>query len=288
MMKMENRDLYSKEQQAEIEKLESQLTMKDSDALDKIQDIATLTQRIKTNEDSYNKILSNPEAAAVRFEAERATAAKTAYNLINQRNAEIASNYIKEMDNNLAAQKDITQEQKEKFVYNLLRQSVSNPDILDVIDKQGLLPQYQKQVQDAKEWSKTTNDLDAVITNLDWSDEQKANARQALTDIEQQSADKDELLKNIESVIDNSQSGQAKTDLDTILKGMEDLGYQRDATVTESRKKRKDREEEDKKKIERKKMKLNKLPKMLLTKRQQRMQKLHKRLLKEKLLRMLP
>lgn len=70
MMKMENRDLYSKEQQAEIEKLESQLTMKDSDALDKIQDIATLTQRIKTNEDSYNKILSNPEAAAVRFEAE--------------------------------------------------------------------------------------------------------------------------------------------------------------------------------------------------------------------------
>lgn len=253
MMKEENRDLYSKEQQAEIEKLESQLTMKDSDALDKIQDIATLTQRIKTNEDSYNKILSNPEAAAVRFEAERATAAKTAYNLINQKNAEIVSNYIKEMDNNLAAQKDTTQEQKEKFVYNLLRQSVSNPDILNVIDKQGLLPQYQKQVQDAKEWSKTTNDLDAVITNLDWSDEQKANARQALTDIEQQSADKDELLKNIESAIDNSQSGQAKADLDTILKDMEDLGYQRDATVTESRKKRKDREEEDKKKIEEKK-----------------------------------
>lgn len=253
MMKEENRDLYSKEQQAEIEKLESRLTMKDSNALDKIQDIATLTQRIKTNEDSYNKILSNPEAAAVRFEAERATAAKAAYNFINQKNAEIASNFIKEMDNNLAAQKDITQEQKEKLVYNLLRQSVSNPDILDVIDKQGLLPQYQKQVQDAKEWSKTTNDLDAVITNLDWSDEQKANARQALTDIEQQSADKDELLKNIESAIDNSQSGQAKADLDTILKGMEDLGYQRDATVTESRKKRKDREEEDKKKIEEKK-----------------------------------
>ena len=256
MMKKENRGLYSKEQQAEIEKLESQLTMKDSDALDKIQDIATLTQRIKTNEDSYNKILSNPEAAAVRFEAERATAAKAAYNLINQKNAEIVSNYIKEMDNNLAAQKDITQEQKETFVYNLLRQSVSNPDILDVIDKQGLLPQYQKQVQDAKEWSKTTNDLDAVITNLDWSDEQKTNARQALTDIEQQSADKDELLKNIESAIDNSQSGQARVDLDTILKGMEDLGYQRDATVTESRKKRKDREEEDKKKIEEKKNKV--------------------------------
>ena len=253
MMKKENRDLYSKEQQAEIEKLESKLTMKDSDALDKIQDIATLTQRIKTNEDSYNKILSNPEAAAVRFEAERATAAKAAYNLINQKNAEIVSNYIKEMDNNLAAQKDITQEQKETFVYNLLRQSVSNPDILDVIDKQGLLPQYQKQVQDAKEWSKTTNDLDAVITNLDWSDEQKTNARQALTDIEQQSADKDELLKNIESAIDNSQSGQARVDLDIILKGMEDLGYQRDATVTESRKKRKAREEEDKKKIEEKK-----------------------------------
>lgn len=249
MMKKENRYLYSKEQQAEIKKLESQLTMKDSDALDKIQDIATLTQRIKTNEDSYNKILSNPEAAAVRFEAERATAAKTAYNLINQKNAEIVSNYIKEMDNNLAVQKDI----KETFVYNLLRQSVSNPDILNVIDKQELLPQYQKQVQDAKEWSKTTNDLDAVITNLDWSDEQKANARQALTDIEQQSADKDELLKNIESAIDNSQSGQARVDLDTILKGMEDLGYQRDATVTESRKKRKDREEEDKKKIEEKK-----------------------------------
>lgn len=45
MMKSENRDLYSKEQQREIEKLEKRLLIKDADALQKVQDIALLTQR---------------------------------------------------------------------------------------------------------------------------------------------------------------------------------------------------------------------------------------------------
>ena len=39
--------------------------MRDADALQKIQDIALLTQRIDSNKDAYSRMAQNPEAAAV-------------------------------------------------------------------------------------------------------------------------------------------------------------------------------------------------------------------------------
>lgn len=248
MMKAENRDLYSKEQQREIEKLEKSLLMKDADALQKIQDIALLSQRISANQDAYSRMAKNPEAAAVELEAQRAQAAEAAYKLINQRNAETIADYIYEFDEGMKGHTDITEEAKNQFVFKTLRKL--NSTLLDTIDEDTLLPQYQQQVADAKEWGKTVDDIMAVISQSDRDDTWKENTLKNIDTIVENSNNKAEILASLEKVIDDVNNPNATSSLDYVLNGLESLGYQRDATTLENRKQRKTREAEEKRKKE--------------------------------------
>lgn len=248
MMKAENRDLYSKEQQREIEKLEKSLLMKDADALQKIQDIALLSQRISANQDAYSRMAKNPEAAAVELEAQRAQAAEAAYKLINQRNAETITDYINEFDEGMKGHADITDEAKNQFVFKTLRKL--NSTLLDTIDEDTLLPQYQQQVKDAKEWGKTVDDIMAVISQSDRDDAWKENTLKNIETIVENSNNKAEILASLEKVIDDVNNPNATSSLDYVLNGLESLGYQRDATTLENRKQRKTREAEEKRKKE--------------------------------------
>ena len=248
MMKPENRDLYSKEQQREIEKLEKGLLMKDAGALQKVQDIALLTQRIDANQDAYSRMARNPEAAAVELEAQRAQAAEAAYKLINQRNAETIIDYINEFDEGMKGHTDITEEAKNQFVFKTLRKL--NSTLLDLIDEDTLLPQYQQQVADAKEWGKTVDDIMAVISQSDRDDTWKENTLKNIDTIVENSNNKAEILASLEKVIDDVNNPDATSSLDYVLNGLESLGYQRDATTLENRKQRKTREAEEKRKKE--------------------------------------
>lgn len=248
MMKAENRDLYSKEQQREIEKLEKSLLMKDADALQKIQDIALLSQRISANQDAYSRMAKNPEAAAVELEAQRAQAAEAAYKLINQRNAETIADYINEFDESMKGHTDITDEAKNQFVFKTLRKL--NSALLDTIDEDTMLPQYQQQVADAKEWGKTVDDIMAVISQSDRDNTWKENTLKNIDTIVENSNNKAEILASLEKVIDDVNNPDATSSLDYILNGLESLGYQRDATTLENRKQRKTREAEEKRKKE--------------------------------------
>lgn len=248
MMKAENRELYSKEQQREIEKLEKRLLMKDADALQKIQDIALLSQRISANQDAYSRMAKNPEAAAVELEAQRAQAAEAAYKLINQRNAETIADYINEFDEGMKGHADITDEAKNQFVFKTLRKL--NSTLLDTIDEDTLLPQYQQQVKDAKEWGKTVDDIMAVISQSDRDDAWKENTLKNIDTIVENSNNKAEILASLEKVIDDVNNPNATSSLDYVLNGLESLGYQRDATTLENRKQRKTREMEEKRKKE--------------------------------------
>ncbi len=244
MMKAENRDLYSKEQQREIEKLEKSLLMKDADALQKIQDIALLTQRIDANQDAYSRMAKNPEAAAVELEAQRAQAAEAAYKLINLRNAETIADYINEFDEGMKGHADITEEAKNQFVFKTLRKL--NSTLLDIIDEDTLLSQYQQQVKDAKEWGKTVEDIMAVISQSDRDDTWKENTLKNIDTIVENSNNKAEILASLEKVIDDVNNPDATSSLDYVLNGLESLGYQRDATTLENRKQRKIREADEK------------------------------------------
>lgn len=248
MMKPENRELYSKEQQREIEKLEKRLLMKDADALQKVQDIALLTQRIDANQDAYSRMARNPEAAAVELEAQRAQAAEAAYKLINQRNAETIADYINEFDEGIKGHADITEEAKNQFVFKTLRKL--NSTLLDTIDEDTLLPQYQQQVADAKEWGKIVDDIMAVISQSDKDDAWKENTLKNIDTIVENSNNKAEILASLEKVIDDVNNPDATSSLDYVLNGLESLGYQRDATTLENRKQRKTREAEEKRKKE--------------------------------------
>lgn len=248
MMKSENKDLYSKEQQREIEKLEKSLLMKDADALQKIQDISLLTQRIDANQDAYSRMAKNPEAAAVELEARRAQAAEAAYKLINQRNAETIADYINEFDEGMKGHADITEEAKNQFVFKTLRKL--NSTLLDTIDEDTLLPQYQQQVANAKEWGKTVDDIMAVISQSDRDDAWKENTLKNIDTIVENSNNKAEILASLEKVIDDVNNPDATSSLEYVLNGLESLGYQRDATTLENRKQRKIREAEEKRKKE--------------------------------------
>lgn len=248
MMKAENRDLYSKEQQREIEKLEKNLLIKDADALQKVQDIALLSQRISANQDAYSRMAKNPEAAAVELEAQRAQAAEAAYKLINQRNAETIADYINEFDEGMKGHADISDEAKNKFVFKTLRKL--NSTILDTIDEDTLLPQYQQQVADAKEWGKTVEDIMAVISQSDRDETWKENTLKNIDTIVENSNNKAEILASLEKVIDDINNPDATSSLDYVLNGLESLGYQRDATTLENRKQRKTREAKEKRKKE--------------------------------------
>lgn len=250
MMKSENRELYSKEQQREIEKLEKRLLMKDADALQKIQDIALLSQRISANQDAYSRMAKNPEAAAVELETQRAQAAEAAYKLINQRNAETIADYINEFDEGMKGHADITDEAKNQFVFKTLRKL--NSTLLDTIDEDTLLPQYQQQVADAKEWGKTVEDFMAVISQSDRDETWKENTLKNIDTIVENSNNKAEILASLEKVIDDVNNPDATSSLDYVLNGLESLGYQRDATTLENRKQRKIRETEEKRKKEEK------------------------------------
>lgn len=248
MMREENRDFYSDAQKAEIEKLEHQLLMKDTDALQKIQDIALLTQRLHTNVDAHSRILSNPEAAAIQLEAQREAAAMSAYHLINQKNAHVVTEWVNNMDESLAPYEDITQKDKEDYVYRELRRL--NPTLLDILDEEQLLPKYQKQVQDAKAWSKIVTDIDAVISRTEGTEEHQNHLKDTVHQIVELAQNKDEILSLLDKAIDDTQNAETQRDLESILQSMEKMGYQRDATVLENRKKRKEREEAQQKQEE--------------------------------------
>lgn len=249
MMNKDTRGLYSKEQVAEIEKLEKQLLMKDSDALNKIQDIATLTQRINSNEDAYSRMIQNPEAAAVRFEAQRASSVRNVYNLINQKAAETIKNWVDSFDEGLSVHKDVSQAEKDDWVYRTLRTNV-NSEILEMIDKQNMLPKYQKQVKDAIEWAKTTEDLDAVLSTSDLDENEKKSLDNEISNIVEASNSREEILSKLREY-GNTDDPVLKRGINAVLTGLENIGKVDDAVETPKNKK--DREEENRKTIEKKK-----------------------------------
>lgn len=241
MLNPENRSLYNEAQQREISKLEQRLLMRDGDALSKIQDIAKLTQRVATNEDAYSRMAQNPEAAAVALESQRAQAADTAYKLINQRNAETVADFIGQFEEGMKGHNDVSQDTKNEFVFRTLRKM--SPTLLDIVEEDNMLPQYQQQVQDAKEWGKAVADIDAVINNTEESQEWKNTVNRAVSNVVENASNKDGIMANLEKAIDDVNNSQVAQDFEKVLNGLEQLGYQRDATIVESRKQRKEREE---------------------------------------------
>lgn len=240
-------DPYNTAQRKQIEKLKARLKTQDKtgDPLQKIQDIALLTQRIAQNEDAYHRISRNPDAAALQLEKQQKEAAEKAVELINYRNANILTSYIYEMSDALVGRKDISKKQIEDYVYRTLRNK--NSTLLDIIENENLIPIYYPQVQKAKEWAHVTSDIDAVLSNMDRDEAQDAAIRKDIDRVIEPATSREEIITNLERAIDNSSDAQMQKDYEELLDGLQKLGYQRDTTVIENRKQRKEREEAQRK-----------------------------------------
>ena len=257
-LKEGEKDPYSPAQRKQIEKLKAQLKNFDKigDPIQKIQDIALLTQRIAQNEDAYHRMSRNPDAAAVQLERQKKVAAEKAYNLINERNAETLASYINEVERALKSWRKYSKDDLDNIAYRNLR--TKSLTLLDLIEKNNLLPQYATQVQKAKDWAKITSDIDAVINSTNKDQAWKDNLSRNVESIIQRADSKEDIVANLEKVIDDVSNPQVAQDFETILKGLENLGYQRDATVVESRKQAKERAERAKQKLEEEKKKTEK------------------------------
>lgn len=250
MMSKENRDLYSDEQKREIEKLEQKLVTKDADALQKIQDIALLTQRISTSQDAYARMASNPLAAAKAFDEQRLASAQEAAGILDHNFAEniadVMRNTAQELQKNVHSDSD--KEVADNLIYNSLRRL--NYRTLDIMDMDDMLPEYKTQLDKAKEWSKVTNDIDAIISTSGKNADGQKSLRDNIDSILSKVDSKDDIIPTLEKVVDDTDGTEVSKDVEYILNELEKLNYQRDATILENRKKKREREEEERKKKE--------------------------------------
>lgn len=101
MLDPDNRNMYSDAQLKEIDNLSGRLNMKDPGAIDKIHDIARLSQQMDRVMDSYKRLNQHPEGAALAIETDRNVAAHAAYQLIDRRFAKDIANFIAEFDDKI-------------------------------------------------------------------------------------------------------------------------------------------------------------------------------------------
>ena len=258
MMNEENQNLYTKAQRKQIEKLRRSLDKEDLDGAQKIQDIALLIRRIRANEDAYTRMANNPEAATEALEEQRVQASIAAYKLINKRNAQIAADYLSKAVQSLSRRSNVGEAEINDYVYNILR--TLNTQYLDIIDKDDLLPDHHVQVKEAKAWGKTLSDIMGVINHSDREEGHKRNLINSIANYVATAPDRKGIMDTLEkAVTDLRESDHAMAkDIENLLTDLQKIGYQRNATIIESRKEKEKREEEQKKRDEEAKRELEK------------------------------
>lgn len=259
MLREDNRSLYSKRQLSQIDKLKQELLDKDPDALQKVQDIATLTRRIATNKEAYAKMAEHPKAAAWQLDFQRTKAATNAYRTLNRRNAQVVADYVEKATRSLKGRVGITEDQLNDFVFKFLR--TVNTEFLDTIDEEGLLPAYQREIHSAKSWGKTLQDIVSLVRFSNQSPEQKRQTLNDLSDIIAPARNQEEVMKELEKALKSakeSNNTKAVQDYEKLLSGLEKLGHLRDSTVTESKKEQEEREKKQKERDEAAKQELAK------------------------------
>lgn len=242
MMHKDNRKLYSAEQRKEIEKLETELQQKDADALQKIQDIGSLTRRIATTEDAYSRISQSPEAAAYQYDIQETLAAQLGHDLINYNNAELLSKSIYKIikEHEKANNITLSDAEKSETIYRGLRSYPTRT--LDIIEKEGMMPKAVDEVHRAKEWAKTLDDISAVIYTANKPEDWKKNMASALDSVLKGAKDKADLMTQLEKIVDDTEGTETSKDVELVLQGLEKLDYQRNTSMVEAREKRKERE----------------------------------------------
>nr|DAT77989.1 MAG TPA: hypothetical protein [Caudoviricetes sp.] len=241
-----NRENFSKEKQAVIDKAIARLKQKDPEALRKINDAGILASRIDDMETVYNKISNNDKLASTYFDAAEQSRGMAAW-----------GEYI---------QREI--EKKYKDISDAYQNREENPEafrgaVLDVNSEvvEAYMNDHPKQAEVIRpyyEMLKFNDDAAAILKNSSYRDEDKMMVVKAIDKYQKSSSTMEEFMTKMESVIDAPDMYKNFVNqIGEILSKVEQLGYLRDATIIENRKQRKQRETEEAKKKEEEKNKVD-------------------------------
>ena len=233
-----NRKRYTKKQQAIIDKAKSKLLQQDPDALQKIQDAGTLAHRIEDSDKVYNTLLNHGDLAVAYFDAQEELRNRRA---IAESLQEDINKYYSKIDDALKVKdKDgnVDLDNLKKATYPV-SSAVLNAYMEDN-------PDHNMTLQPYLDLAKLDEDVAPLTRDLSNSNDKESNLNAYLV-LRQRANSKEELMTLMEKVIDDTTADQGTRDFfKNLLDNLQSLGYQRDATVIESREKRKQREAKQK------------------------------------------
>lgn len=231
-----NRKKYSKEQQAIIEKVITDLINKDSDALTKSSDISILRQRIEQSKDSYRKIIENIE----QFEHYINFLQEARANRVEHLLTEQAKN--RRFDLLLKASNTTNSEGQLSIFGNFTEEfrevaKATGSDLLkEFSEKYPEFAEYLKPIIDRND---TLDALYEIVTNLDIDNRQKAALLTSLHTITDNANTGKEVIDAIEDFIDTNDNSegalQLREQFDDILNMLSDYGMLRNATKVDNR-----------------------------------------------------
>lgn len=241
-----NKENFSKERQAVIDKAIARLKQKDPEALRKINDAGILASRIDDMETVYNKISNNDKLASTYFDAAEQSRGMAAWGESIQR--EIKKKY-----------KDISDAyQNRKGNPEVFRSKVleANSEVVEAYMND--YPSQAEAIKPYYDMLKFNDDVAAVLKHSGLETGEKMIIASTIISNQKKSNNVEEVQAKLESIVDNSElSENFRNQIDGLLSKIEQLGYLRDATIIENRKQRKEREAEEAKKKEEEKNKVD-------------------------------
>ena len=252
MLHEKTRGDYTYEQKVQIDKAIAQLKAKDPNALQKIQDIATLSEMVEDTEHSNSIFLDNMQAAADYFDY-MANLRAERFTDVLERNAWKRAD-IEIEDDSLT---DAERLQKLKthpveYVQHYLDEHPNQRDALKpALDIAKLTTDVKSAIPKARQ-----DTIDGIFQRTDLTKEQKDEAVRAATDaydkigksamntlLDANVVDEASAMKSLEEQIDVESDEATKLYLNKVLDEVSKIGHQRDATTIQTREKKRQEEE---------------------------------------------
>jgi hypothetical protein len=241
-----NKENFSKKRQAVIDKAIARLKQKDPEALRKINDAGILASRIDDMETVYNKISNNDKLASTYFDAVEQSRGMAAWGESIQRE-------IKKKYKDISDAYQNRKENPEAFRDKVLE---TNSEIVEAYMNDH--PKQAEAIKPYYDMLKFNDDVAAILKHSGLETREKMIIASTVISNQKKSNNVEEVQAKLESIVDDPElSENFRNQIDGLLSKVAQMSYQRDATIIENRKQRKEREAEEAKKKEEEKKKVD-------------------------------
>ena len=241
-----NKENFSKKRQAVIDKTIARLKQKDPEALRKINDAGILASRIDDMETVYNKISNNDKLASIYFDAAKQSRDMAAWGESIQRE-------IKKKYKDISDAYQNRKENPEAFRDKVLE---TNSEVVEAYMNDH--PKQAEAIKPYYDMLKFNDDVAAILRNSGLETGEKMIIANTIISNQKKSNNVEEVQAKLESIIDDPELNENfRNQIDGLLSKVAQMSYQRDATIIENRKQRKEREAEEAKKKEEEKKKVD-------------------------------